>query len=370
MVVTNRGSSEKPDFRLHFPGVIPIQNKHFMQWFDDDSWRLGPLLPNDLIVLTDAHFGSPVTRPLRLSECQPAQGWKVFRQNKEAYLVICSDAALKKIPIENKAVTFDASKQTLESPSYVYRFKPSNHMLFDSIRLKQKGGKVIEIAKDADLLIRADVKRFFSMQFDSSNIESRMKQHRIENFGALATLGFYLKVLFFKISLNLETDVQFFSNAAHIPMVLTIPVNAKDKLHPKSGVLYSFALGSSAKETHVEMPRLLDNPFSPKDGLTYCEEDSCRYRLKFESELEPDKEFALELHLPKTLVEYGMFPQFVSDVGDAAPGMNWSIPSSKRGVRRVGLYLEVSGLPQGEHPWDFWMELGSKQATLSHPLRR
>jgi hypothetical protein len=60
----------------------------------------------------------------------------------------------------------------------------------------------------------------------------------------------------------------------------------------------------------------------------------------------------MKINIHKSLVEKGMFPWFVRDVSKEREKMGWSIAESKG---RVGLYFEVSRLPKGSHPWDFWI---------------
>jgi len=232
-------------------------------------------------------------------------------------------------------------------------------MLFDSISFKNSNGVPVQVATDADILIRADIKNFFTMQFDSTDIVTQMKAYRIEPFAALASLNFYLKILFFRISLDLETDVQFFKDSAHIPMVITIPRDANQRLNRKSGVLYSFALSENMREIRpVKMPVLNPDKLSIQEGLEYCDGNICSYEVSFQTSAVANKVLTLMLKLPRRLAEFGMIPRFVVDVGDSAPAMQWSMPRSQRGMHRVGLYLEVSGLPKSQHPWDVWLQLG------------
>jgi hypothetical protein len=55
----------------------------------------------------------------------------------------------------------------------------------------------------------------------------------------------------------------------------------------------------------------------------------------------------------RSLVEKGLFPWFVPDVAAATESMGWSFRRGFDSKNRVGIYLEMSGLPEGSHPWDF-----------------
>ena len=63
----------------------------------------------------------------------------------------------------------------------------------------------------------------------------------------------------------------------------------------------------------------------------------------------------MEIVLPRQVVELGMFPWFVSDIGAATKEMGWKLPEKLDLKNRVGIYFEVSGRPKGSHPWDFKM---------------
>lgn len=251
-------------------------------------------------------------------------------------------------------LVYDEKKAEINSLLYNYKFKPENQMLFQSITLK--GSPDFLLAADSDLYIKADIKNFFTLNFHASDIESKMNAKRFHPTVALASLGFYLKVLFFKISLDLNTDVAFFESSATIPMVMTLPVDASTRLNKKSGVLYSFKLGDAVdpKSLGIAMP-LLDPSLlagaSKTEGLKNCT-DECLYTLQLPAQ---NKVAKMEIVLPRQVVELGMFPWFVSDIGAATKEMGWKLPEKLDLKNRVGIYFEVSGLPKGSHPWDFKM---------------
>lgn len=364
VVIKNKGNSSKPDYRLYLPEIVPLNEFNQIRWFADETWKRATISEMDQIIIEQDLFGPPAEHPLNLRGCTPRQGIPIKSRTqgdvRVAYLAHCEDAVIKKIPLQPSRVRFDLNQGYLQSSRYHYKFNPKSHMLFESISVKSRDGISTELARDADLLIRADIRNFFSMQFDSSDITSMMKSYRSERVGAFGTLGFYLNILFFKISLDLNTDVRFFESSTHIPMILTVPVDGNKRLHPKSGVLYSFILTDAVQTpAQHEMPILKDAPSSPAEGLKFCSDEVCIYKLTF-SQVQPDaKALMMELKLPRSLVALGMFPHYVADVSNHAQDMKWSLSKTQTRQRRVGIYLEVSGLPKGEHSWDFWMELGN-----------
>jgi hypothetical protein len=195
----------------------------------------------------------------------------------------CSEEITKTINAKINRVSYDEARGSVTSRFYNYKFKKDNNMLFEEVSLKSSPDVVI--ARDSDLYIRSDVKNFFTLNFSSADIESKLIEKRIDSLAALASLGFYLKVLFFKLTLDLRTDVAFFESSANIPMVMTLPVTASKRLHRKSGVLYSFQLGDAVSTTalKVDMPILKDKSIDGnfiQPGLVFCR-DICQYADAF-----------------------------------------------------------------------------------------
>lgn len=361
IVVTNEGTTAVPRLRMRRPGMIPVDQGGHFKWFSDERWRHERITPLDQFNLTDEMFGAPVQGPLKFQDCVPLNGIPFERPSGQvAWLASCEQKVLDRLPAKSPQVAVDLKSGVLASQSYEYKYKAKNHMLFDSIRLKSNGGSFEPFTHDADLLIRADIRNFFTLQFDSDDIGSRMRDTRVEDFGALATMQFYLKILFFKITLDLDTDIAFFNTAAHMPMVLTVPPRAEKKLNPKSGILYSFVLDQGVvPEPSPQMPRLDPAADQINGGPPgYCTNDVCKYAIRFLRTLNSsNSEFSIELAIPKNLVDRGMYPRFVDHAVEQGKDMGWIFSKQQQESRRHGIYFEVSNLPAGEHPWDLWLGL-------------
>lgn len=364
IVVTNEGTPEKPDLKMRRPGIIPLDKSLHFKWFQagDGRWRDAPVTPLDQFLLGPEMYGRPVTSALKFTGCFPRRGVRVTRSDPpgEAWLASCDAVVLGKLPRSGEQVVVDMKQGVLESKDYRYTFKPKNNMLFETIALKRSDASVVKLAHDGDLLIYADVKNFFSLQFDSGDIESLMRSTRVEDFGALATIQFYLKILFFKITLDLDTDVAFFRSSAHIPMVLTVPKDAEKSLNPRSGILYSFVLEEGVTFDPTSKMPLFDPKADQTSGgmAGFCDDNSCNYTVRFKQDTQGrTSEFSMELLLPKVLVARGMYPRYVEDAVSHKKNMGWSFSKKQQSERRSGLYFEVSRLPAGEHAWDLWLGL-------------
>ena len=291
-----------------------------------------------------------------------------------AFLTSCpgqgqAPAAILRRSPGGSTVLFDAPRHRLTSGSYEYRFQPENYLQFESISFTVPSGGVVPIARDSRLYIRADVRRFLTMEFDSRHIESRLEATRHGGLGELARLSFFLKILMFHIKMSLSTDVGFYADAGHIPMMVTLPGDASHYLHPASGILYSWNLvGDVGRVTpDLRLPRLdaavVRRGWQElgKIGLGLCPAGSgpCRFRYGLKV---MGKDLAMQFAISRELVARGFFPLYVDDVAKDADAMGWDEALDSVTGKRRGLYFEISGLEAGGHPWDFWLTLGAPAA--------
>jgi hypothetical protein len=350
-VVVNVGSKSAPVFRWSRPILIPMTKERQIAWFDDESWRRRPIELNDDLIVERHVLSTAINESQEFIGCYPKNGIRKKTSDGDVAIVSCSQEALKNIEINRQDVIFDEPKAQIITQNYTYQFKKTNYMLFDFIELGHNSKKV---ASNSDIYIKSDIRNFFTLHFSSDRIESRLMNHRQENFAQLATLGFYLRVLFLKLTLDLRTDVSFYPESAIIPMVMNLPVDASKNLNRKSGILYSFQLDSSLKRDQLNMNLPLLNPERlmsdyQKDGMSRCHEH-CKFELEVPG---GEKNLKMSIDIPKSLVEFGLFPWFVDNVEFYKDVMEWSLNSNLDLKNRVGLYFEISGLPRGSHEWNF-----------------
>ena len=68
-------------------------------------------------------------------------------------------------------------------------------------------------------------------------MEAVIKNQKIGPIGLLGNVAFCLKILFFKINLELDPLFLFYENTIFMPMVVHIPIEAKKYVRPGSGLL-------------------------------------------------------------------------------------------------------------------------------------
>ncbi len=346
--------------------------------FDNENSNIrSSIKGQDLVTFKVEDFGAKATNPNQSGPCKANQIFEIQRDRSQtfAYLAFCDDLGHGTNQESKITVAYDETQAQLQSERYVYKFNTANYMLFDTIKFRRKDGIWEEIASDSRMLIRADAKHFFTMHFDSRHIESKLEEKRIGPVASLARVSFFLRVLFLKIKMSLATDVGFFLDSGHIPMLLNLPVDANKYLHYGSGILYSWKSSTTAKlgKAEVLMPRLdphlikLGTKNLAEVGLRFCRGETCMYRYTIDL---MGQILAMDIGIERSLVEKGFFPFFVEDVSSVRDTMGWS-GEGVDAPGRNGMYFEVSGLEKGEHPWDFWLRLGApakSDSTCPEPL--
>ena len=370
-------SATKPGHWQTIPlQVDPIDENGRLVFFGSSDYMQESLTASDLLVFRIEDFGPKLVGRSGQLQCSGGQIYELNETttNRYAYLTNCDQAGAVHYP---NTVSFDAAAKQLQSPLYKYQFNSKNHMLFQAIKFRLHNGTWEEAATDSQMLIRADVKNFFTMLFDSRHIESNLEENRSGQLGSLARVTFFLRVLFFKIRMSLATDVGFFSYSGHIPMMINIPVNASAYLRHGSGIFYSWVLSSAARSggRGVDMP-VLDPEVVKKGpraladiGVRYCQGKDCHFRYMVDLN---GQRLAMDISIRRDLVERGFFPFYVDDASAVSDSMGWDGGEGMGGSARSGMYFEVSGLPKGEHPWDFWLRLGSpveSRRTCPAPVR-
>ena len=302
----------------------------------------------------------------------------LFGEKKYGYLAVCDDQESPKLnsihPIHH-----ESSSRTVVSKIYKYEYEESNHFMFRRISMafNNRDDHNILISEFADQLIRGDFKNFFSMDFDADDIDAYIINERTGPIGLLGRLTFYLKILFLKIDLRLMPEVNFFPHSIFMPMIMQLPIDARDYLHPGSGLYYTWKPGrhvhwdmDNAKMPRVDAKKIIKGSKALAQlGLAYCEDEECQYSFSGDTGL---RKFNLQFVLARDLVEQGFFPMLIDNNLKLQDELGWAM-SHYSDAGRVGVYFEASGLPEGGHGWQFWIRLQKTDEDLSsycpEPLR-
>lgn len=319
------------------------------------------LRPFDRIALHPNHFGD-LWDQKGVLPCKTSHlGSQISSSGRHAYLFFCEEEALA-IPSD---ITYDEKLREVHAPGYHYIHDEYNHLSFDAIKL-EFGNKHLPIALDAEQLIRADVKNFFTMDFDAGDIRANLSHQLPGSVGLLGLLRFYLKILFFKIELALTPEVQFYEDSLYMPMSLHSPVEADSYLNPGSGIFYTW---KSPKDVSWDfdrsrMPRFIAKEVYHKDWKAYCGRKRCAFTLVGNAY---GRSIGMDFQIDRRLAEMNFYPQLITDMNVVNRSFDDKI--SEDLAYRIGVFFETSRLPKGDHFWDFWISLNRGKAECPAPLR-
>ncbi len=347
--------------------VDPLDREGSLQFPRDPNWMRDGLTLYDRLSFDIARFGerlNPETKALKLP-CASEELIELTYQGKFAYLMTCAaDASTLAL----RPVTHLEAQRSVVSNDYSYTYTPSNHLVFESIQVKGHDGKgMIPVAKDSDLLIVGDVKKFFTLYFDSSDIEAEIVHKRQGPMGLMGGMEFYLNILAFKINMELLPEVNFFEDSLFMPMSMTLPVNAAKYLRRGSGIYYSWApepgvewQWDKSQLDDLDLELLNPNGKGPlsKPSPKHCNDHYCHYTIVGKAR---DRPFVMNFKIARKAADLGFFPLLVRDVPAVEKKIDHKLGHFP-GLGRIAVYFETARLPEGTHTWDFWIYFPDKNA--------
>lgn len=337
--------------------VDPLDSEGSLLFPKKIDWMGEKLQPEDRLSFRVENFAArgDMKKPL---PCAAKELIEIDYRGKFAYLASCPQ------PVQGDwkdPVTFRETGREVSSRQYHYRYGPRNHLVFENIELSEKGNnEYISVARESDLLILGDVKNFFTLAFDSDDIEAMIKNKRNGPLGFMAGLEFYLRILAFRINMELLPEANFFEDALFMPMSMTLPVNAAKYLRRGSGIYYSWFTEKDAiwdwSESQIDDLDLkqLDpkgkGPFA-KPNPRHCTARYCSYRLSGKLK---NRRFVMNFVIGRKAADLGFFPQLIRDVDAVEKQLDRKI-SRFPAAGRIAIYFETARLPEGTHTWDFWI---------------
>lgn len=346
--------------------VDPLDNEGSLLFPKDSKWVKEGLNPSDRLSFHLDRFGPryDLNKPLN-PPCKTNELIELNYKGKYAYLMTCAPTAAVNA---ERPVTHQDKDRTVLSSDYSYRYSKSNHLVFENIQVASQNGKeMIPVAKDSDLLIVGDVKKFFTLYFDSSDIDAQIVHQRQGPLGLMGGMEFFLRILAFKIDMQLLPEVNFFEDSLFMPMSMTLPVNAAKYLRRGSGIYYSWAPEkdvewdwdkSELDDLDVEL--LNPNGTGPlsKPSMKHCDLRHCQYSIVGKAKGRP---FVMNFKIARKAADLGFFPQLIRDVPLVEKKIDHKLGRFP-GEGRIAIYFETARLPEGTHTWDFWIYFPDKNA--------
>ncbi len=354
-----------PDRWMQLPMQLdPLDEEGSLLFPEDKDWMDKPIVPFDRLSFFDERFG-PKFDGKGEGPCKSTNFVEFDSRRGYAYLASCPEDFTSKEFTE--PVTLDEKQRMVNAKFYKYNYSERNHLVFDNILLADPAFQNFHaVASQSDLLIVGDVKNFFTLHFDSEDIDAFISSKRSGDLGLMGGLRFYLRILYFKIKMSLMPEVNFFDDSVFMPMILTLPVNAKKYLRRGSGIYYTW-LGDKDTEwlwDQSELEPLDLAVLNPKfEGASrmpsekYCSRSKCRYKILGRNH---GRLFALHFEISRKAAELGFFPRLIRDV-PAVEKMIKHPVSRYPAQNRIGVYFETALMPEGEHTWDFWIHFPEEE---------
>ncbi|RZA10938.1 MAG: hypothetical protein EOP10_33915, partial [Proteobacteria bacterium] len=156
--------------------VDPLDSEGSLLFPKDPNWTQEQLTLFDRLSFPIDRFGDRFDGKASSTSTLPCGSRELIQlsyQGRFAYLMTCEPDPKATAP---RPVTYDVPKRTVRTQDYSYQYTESNHLVFENIQVASQDGKsMIPVARDSDLLITGDVKNFFTLYFDSSDIDAAIK---------------------------------------------------------------------------------------------------------------------------------------------------------------------------------------------------
>lgn len=358
----------KPAWRQIAVQIDPFTFEGKLKFFTDEKWREERLHAYDRLSMASESFSTRYQAAIGFP-CETEHIFEIATSDRRyAYLAFCK--TMERDTAFMAPVAHDPEKGEVRTPDFLYRYARENHLLFNHLALSYGGSKVypLAVAGSSDQVIRADVKKFFSMQFTKNDIEAQIAHERRGPLGLVGSVNFFLSILFFHIDLRLSPEVSFFDKVVFMPMVMHLPVDARKWLNPGSGLYYTWAPAPDVTVdwSHSKLPKFDAGKVKagPEElaalGKPFCYDHKCRFKLVGEI---ATRLFALDFNIERRLVEKGFLPLFFSDQQQVENDMGAKVATIQDG-KRMGMYFETAGLSQGDHEWEFLIRFADNYGDL------
>ncbi len=345
----------------------PLDGEGSLLFPEGEAWKREALNSYDRISFSHSDVGSTYDGKTPFP-CEAKAVVELKSPEGYAYLMACTSNLSGKANFDSP-VDFDAEARRVSTSYYRYNYSEKNHLVFDKIELSDFKKHIFqEVAKNSDLLIASDIKNFFTLYFDTSDIDAQIQKKRFGPMGLMGGLQFYLKIMLFRLELALMPEVNFFEDSLFMPMSMTLPVNAPRYLRRGSGIYYTWEPGKDV-EWLLEESRIdeldLDHldPYGKvplaKGQEKFCQKNMCRYSLvgRLNKRL-----FSLNFAINRKAADWGFFPRLFRESAPVETKLKKSL-SKYQASGRMGVYFETARLPKGTHTWDFWIHFPDKTDT-------
>jgi hypothetical protein len=348
--------------------VEPLNEENLLILDEKNPPTTFPVAANDRIVMRVEDFGAKLSDQ-KNAPCHAENVYEIKNsKNQFAYLAACRSNQ----PFLGRPVIHTPKDRMINASLYRYQYLPNNQLMYEKLIATDPATKKEFVgAANSNMILHLDIKKFFTMDFNNDDVNSMITGSYEGSVGTLSNISFFLKLMFFKIDLKMDTSVAFYGDSGLIPTKFEAPM--EDILHPGSGMLYNWQTAQSKidhERTRKTLPYadpklILSGPEKlAKAGLKHCDKD-CTFRLQGSLGSSP---FSLDINLDRYMVEKGFFPIFVSDLKQFAAEMEWDLDEEPP-ANTIAIYFENSGLPKGFHHMRQWIRMGEASNSDTCPRK-
>ena len=319
--------------------------------------------------------GAPRGKP----PCDPAALVEVHdrrRPGARAWLARCRQKTPPRFA--GQPVVRHAARRLISSPRYQYFHTPENEMVYEKIYAVRDQSR-FALTGAAAMLLRLDIKKFFTMEFDRDDVRAELVHSRSGPLGMVNRLGMSINLMGFNIALQMDSMMSFYETSINVPMQVDVPAHAPDYLHEGSGVLAMWIPVPGTRFLRTGAPGEMVDFHAPsslagyrtigKRGAGRCRARTCYFHLDGILDKHGVK-FRLQVSIARKFVKLGFLPQFIQDVPKFLKVMEWDDdPDPHKGV--VALYFSNTGMPKGYHTFDHWIYIVSGNEPMlrcPHPV--
>lgn len=264
---------------------------------------------------------------------------------RSAFVAACSRSQ----PPMPAAVRWNQTEHYLDSDGYRYTYNADNSLLLDQFALRERSGELIKLLETSSFTLHAKPKFFFPMTFTGNDITSELMSFSSHPVSSTGELSFQLRVLLFKIRMDLLSAISMYRDAIEVPAVLTLPVSGS-LLREGSGVLYGFRFAGKGFREAVRT----DMPWLPPPG------SPIEFRsMRTFSLVQGDTAVVAVVRMPKSFKRMGFSPALAT----ATELGTWDFPQDGSDF---GIFYDITKLRKGRHRLEVWFLTGkaSERETM------
>lgn len=297
---------------------------------------------------------------------KPSLFWQIIFRNETTKLegsVLLAVFMRGKPDINNyKALTFDHQRGVIDTNTFVLKFNPKNHILFDSLSVRDADnpGVLHTIFNDSAFMFIGKIRFFFNVYVTEKDLRTELDFWKSGPIRWIGRINIFFKLMGMNLDINMYTELAAFEDAIALPTTMNFPMDAKSMFAKGSGIYYGLKFKKQLRDwkqqtTMVKFTSIGDQSVGMrtvqekiKDGFWLnANRDEMRFQLK--------------MLICENLVKDGAEPLLHAETNprDWLEDLNTN----------VGLFLSTEQLGEGSYKMSFYMRMGNRDQSIDGQLK-